>query len=64
MAEDASADRGAPFSLNALIEKHVSGGPVEGYDTFIRLRKLGRMSIARRRPSGHAGTHGSIRCSA
>jgi len=31
------------FSLNALIEKYVSEGPVAEYDSFIRLRKLGRM---------------------
>ena len=29
-----------PFSLNALIEKHVSARPVASYDTLPRLRKL------------------------
>jgi hypothetical protein len=30
-----------PFSLNALIEKHVSAKPVARYDRFARLRRLG-----------------------
>jgi hypothetical protein len=46
------------FSLNALIEKHVSRGPVGAYDRFGALRRLGRAvhgRLARLRPGTHRG---------
>lgn len=39
-----------PFSLDALIEKHVSDRPVADFDRFAPLRKLGRMLHRRAAP--------------